>query len=368
MKHLYSSCYHRARIATGLAVITLSAAAGHAGVPPEQTFDHSSVVRVLNKLDKDFPDAIDTGKTIGTGTIINLKEMDVKVGDKMEKHGFMWILTADHVVSKTSGPGDPGIEEGLGIGFGNAPGPGKTSTGFLQSQTFRGPNKKDIAMMVVDMGKVDGAAWKKYKGIEKVEYGSIKNKAADADDHLNAPFSSAVFGITGKLVISDKTGKPEGWSPFDNSAGIQRFYNEKIEEKVDDFELKKYIYDAAKWEVRAPDYAKGNGAVMPADSGSPMFFETTVKKTFKVGDKEYTVDVRTKMLKGIVTGAEKTLGGAWLFNTGPEDPWIPKSCGLIITPELKKWIDDRICTIPSPGAATLALAGSALVLGRRIRK
>lgn len=293
----------------------------HASAPKEQTITFPAVVRVLVGTVPGEAKAI----TVGTGTII--AKQTVKVGE--EEHGFLWVLTCDHVVSD-NGKQAGRLSDKIGISLGNAPKPGALSDGFPVNPddiARGGPScKVDMAVLKVDMGPSSGAGWRTVKNIDPIKITPLNNTAKARDELLGAQFSVIGFGLTGEKLL-DKT-KWIGWEPIAKSTGIQRFHNGKLRAGPEVAKLNGYIYDELSWLMLEPNgkdaFLKGTGAVLPADSGGPMLFDA--KDTINA------VDLFTKAIRGI---AVRGLGeGANLFDF--------QNGGVAITKEYADWIQDQI--------------------------
>lgn len=216
--------------------------------PSNQTISptYDSVVRVL--LDVGLPGG--QGFFEGTGSVVG--------NTNRNGQGYLWILTADHVVSSTGAFGG-NLANGIGIAFGNSPTSSGNSVYYQNAKAnpadifrYGSTGHQDLTVFGINYGAFDPAK------------SALAVSLAPAANFL--PFSDIGFGNEGVATAN-------GFQAQDRY-GTQRYFNESINSLAANFPVAGYIYTAAKFAVEKPGddgVPAGNGAALDADSGSPMF-------------------------------------------------------------------------------------------------
>src|SRR4051794_13630638 len=207
---------------------------------------YDSVVRVLK--DTGLPGG--QGFFEGTGSVV--------ANTNVNGSGFLWVLTADHVVS-SNGTATGGLANGIGLAFGNSP----TSSG--NSVYYQ-----NAKALVADIHR-GGPTGLEDMAVFGINYGAFDaSKSALAVNLLTATgttlFTDIGFGNEGSVGGTGYQAQ--------NRYGTQRWFNERVFQQSANFQLAGYKYTAAKFAVEDPNdptSTVGAGAAMDADSGSPMF-------------------------------------------------------------------------------------------------
>ena len=307
------------------AVCALTASPTFAIAPAGQTISptYDSVVRVL--IDEGLPGG--QGFFEGTGSVVG--------NTNVNGNGYLWILTADHVVSATGAFGGT-LNNGIGIAFGNSPTSSGNSVYYLNakaspSNVFRygSTGHQDLAVFGINYGPFD------------VTKDAL---AVDLVPATNAmPFTDIGFGNEGIATANGYQAQ--------NRYGTQRFYNQVINSLQTNFPVAGYIYTAAKFFIADPndsDAPPHSGAALDADSGSPMFsagFNGT-----------YYTDSQFAVLAGITPAPQ---GGLFAYNS--------TEFGVALNRATIDWVYASI-GVPEPGMMGIVLIIAFVIVARRSRQ
>jgi hypothetical protein len=216
--------------------------------PSNQTISptYDSVVRVL--LDVGLPGG--QGFFEGTGSVV--------ANTSRNGQGYLWILTADHVVSATGAFGGT-LANGIGIAFGNSPTSSGNSVYYQNAKAnpanifrYGSTGRQDLTVFGINYGAFDAGK------------DALVVNLVPAANFI--PFSDVGFGNEGAVTANGYQAQ--------NRYGTQRYFNENINGLQANFPVAGYIYTAARFPLEKPgdtDVPVGAGAALDADSGSPMF-------------------------------------------------------------------------------------------------
>ena len=317
-----------------LAVTVASiASSAFAIAPTGQTITHDPVVRILRNLDANSQN----GLFWGTGTIIgNLNRGGM---------GYYCVITADHVVS-SAGTAGAAPHTGLGIGFGNK-GPGGIAAaggdGLKASYIARQPAAGvDIALLGIKYGMYDQT---KDALVRSVVVPNITTAPGSGVEEYSNPVTIMGYGNEGVL-----NGAGTGYNSTGNY-GTLRYANNKVTSVRRGYNpFDGYTFDAFECTNDEPGSAgsiPGEGITFDGDSGSAYF---------STGGEMVGNNLVKK--NGIVA----------IHSYGKNSPalWGSKFGGVIITQDIKNWIDTKCAAVPEPATMTaLALGVAALARRRR---
>jgi hypothetical protein len=312
------------RLIALVAVCALSSSS-FAIAPASQTINptYDRVVRVL--IDVGLPGG--QGFFEGTGSVVG----NTNVGG----NGFLWVLTADHVVSSTGAFGG-NLNNGIGIAFGNSPTSSGNSAYYLNakaspSNVFRygSTGHQDLAVFGINYGPFDPA-----KDLLKVDL-------VPAANLLN--FTDIGFGNEGVAA--------SGGYQAQDRYGTQRYFNQQIFTLQNNFPVAGYLYTAAKFPIDDPGDPNApahSGAALDADSGSPMF-STGFNGTY------YTTG-QFSVLTGVIPAPQNGL-----FEYGSTE------FGVALNQATINWVYSSI-GVPEPGTMGVLVIVLCFAANRRQRR
>lgn len=271
------------------AYLLFSSATGALAIGPSNQVISPTYDRVVRVL-KDVGLGGGVGFMEGTGSVVG--------NQNVNGNGYLWVLTADHVVS-SNGTRTGATAAGLGLAFGNSPTNSGNSTYFASatadaSHVFRGGTTgfKDMALVGINYGAYDSA--KSSLVVNLVSNGAFID------------FSDIGYGNQGNLVA--------GGYQAQNSYGTERYFTERITwSNANWADPQGYIYPAWGFQILGPGDSEavggGGGAALDADSGSPWFSTGFNGSYFTTGQFAILTGINSAPVNGLFpfTATERAL-------------------------------------------------------------